>query len=82
MVQIRRKEQKAMNTSECEKGDNPTIVSSTLLSWTYQILRNLHNCKAACILVPCFLTNFLITKSRLSLTNTEILSDEHIDAHF
>ena len=34
----------------------------------HQILRNLR--KAACMLIPRFLTNFLITKSRLSLSNT------------
>ena len=49
-----------------------------LLVKTCQILRNLR--KAAYILAPCFLTNFLITKSRLSLSNTEILCDEHVDA--
>ena len=32
MVQIRGKEPKAMNTSECGKGDNPTTVSTTLLT--------------------------------------------------
>ena len=31
MVEIRRKEPNAMNMSECEKGDNVTIVSTTLL---------------------------------------------------
>ena len=31
MVQIKRKEPNAMNTSKCEKGDNVTIVSTTLL---------------------------------------------------
>ena len=29
------------------------------------------------VLIPCFLTNFLITKSRLSLSNTEILCEEN-----
>ena len=33
MFQIRGKEPKVMNTSECGKGDNPTTVSTTLLSW-------------------------------------------------
>ena len=37
----------------------------------HQILRNL--LKAVYILIPCFLTNFLITESILSLRNTEIL---------
>ena len=32
MVQIRGKEPKAMNTSECEKGDSLTVVFSTLLT--------------------------------------------------
>ena len=30
------------------------------------------------ILIPCFLTNFLSTKSLLSLSNTEILREEHV----
>ena len=30
------------------------------------------------VLIPCFLTNFLITKSRLSLSNTEILCEENL----
>ena len=38
---------------------------------TSKVLRNVH--KAACIWIPCFLTNFPITKSLLSLSNTEIL---------
>ena len=67
MVQIRRKEPIAMNTSEC-KGAILTIVSTTLLIGLnikfYEILE-------ACILIPCFLSNFLITKSLLSLTNTD-----------
>ena len=37
----------------------------------HQILRNLP--RAAWMFIPCFPTNFVITKSRLSLSNTEIL---------
>ena len=32
--------------------------------------------KAACVLIPCSLANFLITESLLSLSNTEILCEE------
>ena len=32
MVEIRGKGPKAMNKSECGKGDNPTTVSTTLLT--------------------------------------------------
>ena len=67
MVQIRRKESNAMNTSEC-KGAILTIVSATLLIGLnikfYEIFE-------ACMLIPCFLSDFLITKSLLRLSNTD-----------
>ena len=70
MVQIRRREPNAMNTSECKKV--LSLLLSLLHYWCeHQILRNL--LKAVCIVIPCFLTNFLITKSILSRRNTEIL---------
>ena len=54
---------------ECEKGDNFTkIVSTTLLIGSkdkfYEIFAQQH-----ALLIPYFLTNFLVTKSRLSHRN-------------
>ena len=58
-----------------QKGANFTIVSTS--DWfKQQILRNL--CKAACFLIICFLAQFAVTKSRLSLSNKEILCEEHV----
>ena len=63
---------------ECEKGDNFTkIVSTTLLIGSkdkfYEIFAQQH-----ALLIRYFLTNFLVTKSRLSLSNTEILCEEYL----
>ena len=63
---------------ECEKGDNFTkIVSTTLLIGSknkfYEIFAQQH-----ALLIPYFLANFLVTKSRLSLSNTEILCEEYL----
>ena len=56
------------------KGANITIVSTTLLIGlnikSYEIF--------ACILIPFFLTNLVIAKSRLSQSNTEILCAERV----
>ena len=60
-----------------QKGANFTIVSTAFLIGLKKDLRNLR--KAACILIPCFLTKFFITKSRLSLSNTEILCEKHVE---
>ena len=58
------------------KGGNFTIVSTTLLIGLnikfYEIFTKQH------IYHPLFSTNFLTTKSRLSLSNTEILYEEHV----
>ena len=57
-----------------------TLLLSLLHSdWLkHQILQNRY--KAACILIPSLLTNFCITKSCLSLSNTvEILCEEHFN---
>ena len=78
MIQTKGKEPNAVNTSESEK------MLTLLLSFNYytsdwfkhQILRNLR--KTPCMLIPCFLTNFVITNSRPSLGNTEILCEEHV----
>ena len=68
-VQIRRREPNAMNTSEWK--NVLSLLLSLLHYWCeHQILRNV--LKAVCILITCFLTNFLITKSILTLRNTEI----------
>ena len=60
-----------------QKGAILTIVSTTLLIGLnikfYEIFS-----KAACILIPCSLANFLITESLLSLSNTENLCEEHV----
>ena len=73
-MQIRRREPNTMSTSECQKGANITIVSTTLLIGlnikSYEIF--------ACILIPFFLTNLVIAKSRLSQSNTEILCAERV----
>ena len=77
MVQIRRKGPKRSEHVGMQKGANFTIVSTkVLIGLKHQILRNLRN--AACILIPFFLSNFLITKSRLSLSNTEIVCADHV----
>ena len=68
-----------MNTSECKKV--LSLILSLLHSsdwFKHQILRNLRQAAGRCILIPCFLTNFLITKSLLSQSNTEILCEEHV----
>ena len=58
-----------------QKGDIFTIVSTTFLIGLnikfYEIFS-----KAACVLIPCSLVNFLITESLLSLSNIEILCEE------
>ena len=73
-MQIRRREANTMSTSECQKVANITIVSTTLLIGlnikSYEIF--------ACILIPFFLTNLVIAKSRLSQSNTEILCAERV----
>ena len=75
MIQTKGKEPNAVNTSESEKMLYHCLYYTS--DWfKHQILRNL--CKTPCILIPCFLTNFLITNSRPSLGNTEILREEHV----
>ena len=73
-MQIRRREPNAISTSEGQKGVNITVVSTTLLIGlnikSYEIF--------ACILIPFFLTNLVIAKSRLSQSNTEILCAERV----
>ena len=60
-----------------QKGANFTIVSPKPLAGLKQkILRNRR--KAVCILKVCFLTNFLVTNSRLRRSNTDILYEEHV----
>ena len=68
MVQIRRKGPKRSEHVGMQKGANFTIVSTIKGSdwFKHQILRNLR--EAACILIPFFLSNFLVTKSRNVLT--------------
>ena len=71
MVRIRRKGPKRSEHVGMQK------VANYGSDWfKHQILRNLG--KAACILIPFFLFNFLITKSRLSLSNTEIVCADHV----
>ena len=57
-----------MNTLECKKV--LTIVSATLLIGLI--------IKFYFYFIPCFLTNFLTTKSLLSLGNTKFLCEEHV----
>ena len=64
-----------MNTPECKRCYLYYCLYYTSDWFQHKILRNLR--KIACILIPCYLTKFLITKSRLSLSNTEILCEEH-----
>ena len=61
-----------------QKGANFTIVSPKPLAGLKQkIFRNRR--KAVCILNVCFLTNFLVTNSRLRRSsNTDILCEEHV----
>ena len=58
-----------------QKGANFTIVSTTLLIGLnikfYEIV-------ACTILIPFFLASFLVAKSRLSQSNTEILCAEYV----
>ena len=75
MVQIRRKERKRSEHVGMQKKLYYCLYYGS--DWfKHQILRNLR--KAACILIPFFLSNFLITKSRLSLSNTEIVCEDHV----
>ena len=61
-----------------QKGANFTHCLYNGSDWSkHQILRNLR--KAACLLIPFFLLNFFLTKSRLSLSSTEILCAEHVN---
>ena len=53
-----------------QKGANFTIVSTKPLIGLKQ--------KIFFILIVCFLTNFLVTKSRLGRSNTDILCKEHV----
>ena len=77
MVRIRRKGPNRSEHVGMQKGANFTVVSTmVLVGFKHQILRNLG--KAACILIPFFLFNFLITNSRLSLSNTEIACEDHV----
>ena len=60
-----------------QKGANFTHCLYNGSDWLkHQILRN-HR-KAACLLIPFFLFNFFLTKSRLSPSSTEILFAEHV----
>ena len=60
-----------------QKGANFTHCLYNGSDWfKHQIIGNL--LKAACLLIPFFLFNFYLTKSRLSLSNTEILCAEHV----
>ena len=70
MVRIGRKGPKRSEHVGIQKVANFTIVST--------MVRNLG--KAACVLIPFFLFNFLVTKSRLSLSNTEIVCADHVTA--
>ena len=77
MVQTRRKGPKRSEHVGMQKGANFTIVSTkVLIGLNIQFLRNLR--KAACTSILFFLSNFLITKSRLSLSNTEIVCADHV----
>ena len=63
--------------SECKKMlPNLTIVSILLIRFNIKFYEKLR--VAASRLIPCFLTNFLTRKSHLSLSNAEILCEEHV----
>lgn len=77
MVQIRKKVPKRSEHVRMQKGANFTIVSTKpLIGLKKKILRNRR--KAVCILIVCFLTNLLVTNSRLRRSNTDILCEEHV----
>ena len=61
-----------MNTSECEKDDNFIIVSTTLLIG-YNIKSSTKSSQSSMYMNPLFSNQLPITKSLLSLSNTEIL---------
>ena len=67
-----------MSTSECKKVLTLLTVSTMVLIGLnikfYEIFA-----KAACLLIPFFLLNFFLTKSRLSLSSTESLCAEHVN---
>ena len=73
MVQIRRKGPKRSQHVGMQKGANFTFVSTMVL-----IGLNIKFRKAAYILIPFFLSNFLITKSRLSLSNIEVVCADRV----
>ena len=77
MVQIRKKVPKRSEHVRMQKGANFTIVSTmVLIGLNVKFLGNLR--KATRTLIPFFLSNFLLTKSRLSLSNTKIVFADHV----
>ena len=76
MVQIRGKNQTKWARQNAKRCHLYYCLYYTSDWFKHQLLRNLH--KAAYISIPCFLTNFLVTKYLLSLSNTEILCEEHL----
>ena len=76
MVRIRRKGPKRSEHVGIQKVANFTIVSTMVLIGLnikfYEILAKQH------VYNPFFLFNLLITKSRLSLSNTEIVCADHV----
>ena len=77
MVQIRRKGPKRSEHVGMQKGANFTILSTKVLIGLnikfYEIFAKQHVHQSFF-----FLSNFLITKSRLSLSNTEIVCADHV----
>ena len=77
MVQIRDNEPNAMKTSECIC-TNLIIVSNTLLIGLNIKFCKIFSKKNICSSLAFQLTSLYLTKSRLSVSNTEILCEEHV----
>ena len=73
MVQIRRQKPKRNEHVGMQKGANSTTVSVGLIIKVYKIFARQYVYQSLS-----FLSNLLLTKSRLSLSKTEIFCVEHV----